>query len=116
MPYKNKEERNERARHNYHSNEEIRKKMKVNCKRFYLRKLYGLTLEDYELMFNNQNGACAICKRHQSHFVKALAVDHDHETGKVRALLCEFCNTAIGLLQDNPDIILEASNYVRGHK
>ncbi len=116
MPYKNKEERNAKTRERYANDKSFKDKSLLNGKRCYLKRLYGITLEDYEIMFNNQNGCCAICKRHQAHFVKALAVDHDHETGKVRALLCEFCNTAIGLLQDNPDVILEASNYVRGYK
>jgi len=109
MPFKNKETKDAY----YKANKE-----KVDAKRraLELKRRYGITIEDYNRMFNEQNGCCAICKKHQTHFEKALAVDHDHETEKVRGLLCRACNTAIGLLQDNPDVILEASNYVRGNK
>ena len=53
-----------------------------------LKHKYGLTLQDYNQMFDRQKGCCDICRRHQSEFSKALAVDHNHETGKVRGLLC----------------------------
>lgn len=58
----------------------------------YLQKKYGISLKQYNEMLKSQNNACAICKRHKSHFSKSLAVDHDHKTGEIRGALCFFCN------------------------
>ena len=66
---------------------------------------FGLTVQQYERLFTNQNGLCAICKQPECTVrngkIKKLAVDHDHVTGKVRGLLCSHCNTAIGLFKDD---------------
>ncbi len=62
---------------------------------------YGITEEEYNVMFLEQNGKCGICGTHQSKFKIGFAIDHCHETGKVRGLLCGNCNRAIGLLQDD---------------
>jgi len=83
---------------------------------FDLNKSYGIGIEDYNEMFAKQNGCCEICKTHITQLnqtrKKHLCVDHDHETGKVRGLLCDKCNRGIGLLQDNKDIILNAYHYL----
>jgi len=68
--------------------------------------------ERYNQMLDSQQNCCAICNRHKSEFKKSLAVDHNHETGEVRKLLCGPCNKAIGLLQDNPIICRIAANYL----
>lgn len=81
-----------------------------------LRKNYGIGLAEYRRLFAKQNECCAICDRHQSEFQKALAVDHDHETGKVRGLLCGDCNIAIGLLQDSVAKVLAAASYLTRRK
>lgn len=59
-------------------------------------KRYNLTFEDYDQIFTEQNGCCAICGKHQSEFKTRLAVDHSHKTGQVRGLLCTNCNTKLG--------------------
>lgn len=59
-------------------------------------KNYGLTLEEYSTLYEQQNGLCALCARPATDFKKALFVDHDHETGVVRGLLCPHCNFAEG--------------------
>src|ERR1700676_774643 len=61
-----------------------------------LPRQYGITFEEYNTMFESQGGCCAICKVHQSNFQKRLYIDHNHKTGKVRALLCVNCNMLIG--------------------
>lgn len=67
-----------------------------------LRARYGMTLEDYEALLEAQNGACAICEQEwHSH----LYVDHSHETGEVRGLLCAKCNTLVGQLETADDIM-----------
>ena len=63
-------------------------------------------------MFEEQNGCCAICQKHQSKFSKALNVDHDHETGEIRSLLCENCNRGLGLFYENPKNLLNAIIYL----
>ena len=74
---------------------------------------YGITLEDYNQMFASQSGRCAICNIHEQESGKILCVDHDHNTGKVRGLLCSKCNAGIGLLGDDPDNLINAANYLR---
>lgn len=73
---------------------------------------YGITLEDYNRMFDAQLGKCHICKKHQIEFKKKLAVDHNHQTGKVRGLLCEHCNKALGGFRDNIEYLEEAIKYL----
>jgi len=74
---------------------------------------YGVTKEDYNNLYNKQNGCCRICTRHQSEFNKRLSVDHNHETGKVRGLLCSKCNQAIGLLKENINSLENAIEYLK---
>lgn len=76
-------------------------------------KKFGITEDQYNQMLEKQLGLCAIC--HKPDTIK-LAVDHCHETGKVRGLLCKRCNMAIGLLDDDPDRIISAALYVKGNK
>lgn len=84
-----------------------------------LRADFGLSLEDYNTMLEAQGGVCAICKQPETHKrngkLKALAVDHHHGTGKIRALLCCDCNTGIGKLKDSPEILIAAAEYIRRH-
>ncbi len=77
------------------------------------KRLYGIDLADYENMLKEQGGVCASCGESSS---KRLVVDHCHESGKVRSLLCGSCNTALGLLQENTHRILALANYVQVHK
>ncbi len=76
-------------------------------------KRFGLTPEDYNKMFLEQDGRCAICSRHQTEFKMKLAVDHNHQNGKVRGLLCGDCNRALGLFRDNSEVLLIAANYLK---
>lgn len=84
----------------------------------YIKKTYGLSFEDYQDMFNRQNGKCYICKREEvikeakTGKVRFLAVDHCHRTGKVRALLCTSCNTTLGKFEDNIHLLKEMINYL----
>lgn len=71
-------------------------------------KKYGITLEDFIRMAVVQNGQCAICKTSTK-----LCVDHCHESGQVRGLLCRKCNSAIGLLQESVEVAARASQYLR---
>jgi len=82
--------------------------------RYELKSLYGITVEQYEAMLELQNGVCAICGGINTRKLK-LAVDHDHDTGKVRGLLCDRCNRGIGLLRDSNNIT-NALKYLEENK
>ena len=72
-----------------------------------LRNKFGITLEDYNILLDKQKGCCLLCNRHYSELVKALAVDHNHTTGKIRGLLCGPCNTRLGWFETSRDLILK---------
>lgn len=73
---------------------------------------YGITLLEYEEMLKRQGGVCAICCEKCSRN-DHLAVDHDHETGRVRGLLCEKCNRGLGRFQDRPELLERGGAYLR---
>lgn len=83
-----------------------------------LRQKYGISLDEYNKMFHEQGGVCNICERPErivngkSKKVAPLAVDHCHDTGKVRGLLCFSCNIALGKFQDSPEILARALAHV----
>ncbi len=72
---------------------------------------YGLTIEQFEEMLHKQNYCCAICREPFSS-PRNRHVDHCHDTGVVRGILCQKCNLAIGLLQNSPTVALEAAHYL----
>lgn len=76
-----------------------------------LRNRYGLTLQEYDTMLEQQNHKCAMCGRSKDDFKKRLHVDHDHKTGKIRGILCGGCNHAIAIL-DNKDLLEKAKKYL----
>lgn len=83
----------------------------------HLKIQYGITEEHYQALFNSQMGLCAICHKSETHINRAgnianLAVDHDHRTGKVRGLLCSWCNRALGLLYDDVVLLTSAISYL----
>jgi|SRR5579864_5744490 len=86
-------------------------KEKLKLKSFhYSFKKYGLTLEEYNQMYNKQSGKCAICQV----WYPRLDIDHDHKEGRVRALLCMTCNRfVVNVLENYTDKILLAQNYLK---
>jgi len=74
---------------------------------------YNMTIEEYDEMNRIQSGKCLICGKKGG---KRLHVDHDHDTGKIRGLLCHKCNTGIGMLGDNVQNLLSAAEYLKEHK
>jgi Autographiviridae endonuclease VII len=81
----------------------------------YKRK-YGISIEEYQRMLEQQNGVCAICHQAESVTWKGraipLAVDHCHKTGKVRGLLCNRCNRVLSLFDDDIEVMKSAINYL----
>jgi hypothetical protein len=77
---------------------------------------YGMSLEAYNDMLESQGGSCAICKTAAGKFQKSLCVDHDHETGEVRGLLCNSCNWGLGYFRDRPRLLAQALVYLESAK
>ena len=73
---------------------------------------YGITLADYDEMLEEQGGGCAICGKTPEDNGKRLGVDHDHNTGRVRGLLCDKCNSGLGMLRDDSTLLLRAVEYL----
>lgn len=88
------------------------KEMSKRASKKYCLKLYGVSVEEYNEIFNNQEGKCAICDIPQSELKSRLGVDHNHVTNQVRGLLCHKCNLALGLLDDSIEILDRAKVYL----
>lgn len=117
---------NRESQAKYRASENGREKRSQYSRDFYLskdgkaiqrsRKLereYGITAAAYQARLAEQNGQCAICKTRTDG--ETLSVDHCHTTRKVRGLLCRKCNSAIGLLGDNPVLLKAAFEYLKQH-
>ena len=76
------------------------------------KKFYNLTQDQYEEKVKLQNGLCAICHKKPK---KILEVDHNHQTGSVRGLLCRKCNMALGFLHEDTEIITNLLQYIRDY-
>src|SRR3990167_1728945 len=63
-----------------------------SAREYHLLKKYGITEKTYDAILSQQKGRCAVCQRNSHVFAKRLCVDHDHRTGRIRGLLCFFCN------------------------
>ena len=91
----------------------------IKWKSFIVR-AYGINSDEYYRMLDEQEGKCAICKSDHPNSSRVgsgkLFIDHCHDTGKVRGLLCSKCNHAIGLLNDDVDILLSAIEYINSRK
>ncbi|MFE5290330.1 endonuclease VII domain-containing protein [Nocardia sp. NPDC056611] len=80
---------------------------------------YGISWEQYQQMIADCDNRCAICGNHETELIygelKALAIDHCHTTGQVRGLLCQACNQALGHMEDDPDRLIAAAEYLEKH-
>ena len=75
---------------------------------------YGLSLEDYNLLLKSQNEVCKGCGVFYKDALRGkLFVDHCHTTGKIRGLLCQKCNTALGMINDNTNTLISLINYLK---
>jgi hypothetical protein len=106
---------------NREKDQETRKRYKdkhpLQARESHLRRVYGLTLGAFDSMLSGQGGVCAICGgNHWGGKWNTPMVDHDHDTGEVRGILCSNCNMAISKLKDSPDILRVAANYLEGNK
>ena len=103
---------------------EWRKKARAENAEYYensdLMKNYGVTRDWYYAKLAEQNGVCAICKNPETMVIRGklvkLAVDHNHETGAARGLLCTACNRGLGLMKDDAQILARAIEYLKAHQ
>ena len=91
-------------------------KVKATNKNGHLKRKYGITLEEYKKILENQKHLCLICnqpetRKHKGNKVD-LVVDHCHKTGKFRGLICDSCNVGLARFKDNPEILQGAINYL----
>ncbi len=119
----------------FHNSKAIKCKFSSNCKtckrkqydkrkknnkfatQMHFAKKLGISLDKLNIAFENQNGCCAICKQpetttHQNGTLRNLAIDHDHETGEFRGLLCSKCNIALGGFKDDLNLLKSAVEYL----
>ena len=106
--------RNKKARDGYLARcRECSKATMTPEKKFavHIKHRYGLTVDQWHTMLINQQGRCAIC----SDTMTDPVVDHCHDSGRVRKLLCRLCNIAAGAVKDNPAIAINLANYLKEH-
>jgi len=77
-----------------------------------LKHRFGISLEDYNRILEEQNYCCGICGVHRDFITQHMAVDHCHKTGKIRGLLCKNCNSGLGFFQDNNEVLEKAITYL----
>jgi len=87
----------------------------ASVREYYLIHAYGITQKGYEDLVAKQGGKCGVCGRSLEETIGKGRphVDHDHETGKVRGILCHFCNVGLGNLGDSIEILEAAIAYLR---
>lgn len=88
--------------------------------KYNLKTNYGLSIEDYNILYNNQSGCCAICSTPLENIFLGIegsrsSLDHCHSTGINRQLLCMSCNTGLGAFKDNPIYLDKAKEYLAKH-
>jgi len=86
---------------------------KDKFKNYNFKKKYNITPEQLANMYEQQDNCCKICNTHKDELKRGLFVDHDHKTLEVRGLLCLECNTGIGMLKDNTDLLDKAKEYLK---
>ncbi|WP_082903757.1 endonuclease VII domain-containing protein [Devosia elaeis] len=91
-----------------------RERRKERAKELRLVREYGITSEGRDSLAASQGNRCAICEE-PFNDLRSMHVDHCHDTGKVRGILCSLCNQAIGLLKENASVIRKAADYVQEH-
>ncbi len=92
-----------------------RKERAEHWRRKDLKRRYGITLEQWDEMYEAQGGCCAICGTTEPGGSGRFHVDHCHDSGNVRALLCSTCNAGLGSFKDNPELLQAAIEYLEVH-
>lgn len=108
MPYKDRSKYLSSQRNYYHKDKDSYKWRNI-------KNTFGLSREDFFNILEKQDNKCALCNKPFGDFSsRILHIDHDHETNKVRGLLCMPCNVGLGMLGDNEEGLSKALKYVKG--
>ena len=112
--YKNKERINKK-------NKEWREKNKKKLREKDLKNKYNITTKEYKKLKKDQKNSCAICGKKETRKTnngktQRLSIDHDHETGKVRGLLCKNCNSVLGYIKEDILLLKNMIKYLIKHK
>jgi hypothetical protein len=117
---KNKKKITKRSSNWWKRNKNILKEKRNDYQKFHkqetrnrnLKSKYGISLDQYNKMAQEQNSICAICSKPEENKNKSLSVDHNHISGKIRGLLCSKCNKMLGLVNDSPELLNIAIKYL----
>ena len=119
MPYKNKQQEKEWFQNRYQNNKDklklqvslLNKEYPERAKNRALKRNYGITLDEWQSMWDEQDGKCAICGKY---FIKPrdAHVDHNHETGEIRGLLCRMCNVGLGHFNEDKELLFKVIEYL----
>lgn len=99
--------------------QEHKEETKIKNQRNHFKRKYGITIDEYNLMFDKQNGLCLICGESENKIgmgtdrTQMLSVDHNHETNEIRGLLCHSCNLALGNFKDKIENLENAIRYLK---
>lgn len=129
MPYKNKEDTSACRKRNYHKHkervikwhEDNKEQVRHTQRLAAVKRMYNLDADEYLGKILQQDNKCAICRKPESVVnrdgdVRPLCVDHNHATGRVRDLLCNRCNAALGHVDDNISTLKAMVVYLEKHK
>ena len=96
--------------HNARGRETVRR-LYGNSRHYHLKQKYGMGASEVRTLVDAQGGKCPICRKRP-----ATQVDHDHDTGRIRGVLCLYCNAALGAFHDDPALISKAIAYIEKHR
>jgi hypothetical protein len=97
----------------YRNERNARPEVKRQQRDMYYRRTYGVSADEVDAMLDAQNGRCAICGERAPDRLASMHLDHDHEHGQLRGLLCLSCNQGLGKFRDDPTVLLRAIVYLR---
>lgn len=91
---------------------EKREQERAKRREYHLKRLYGITNDQYQELLEKQDHKCFVCQKHETEFKTKLAVDHNHKTGEIRGLLCNYCNHRIVGRNTDPEIMRRVYEYL----
>jgi hypothetical protein len=98
----------------YHKNSDtINAGVRAVARRKALKRKYGISLEQWDELFEKQDKRCAVCQSDNPRRTSGWALDHNHETGEVRGILCHPCNVVLGFIRDDPAVLFALEMYLQ---